>query len=80
MVIGKFFNPRNLRSMVDIAKISNSLDNHMNKRCAYCNMDLGLGDEVPVVEFVEHLAEKHLDKIQPRDIETYRKLIKKMTR
>ena len=76
----KFLNPRNLRSMIQIAKISDSLDKHLKKRCAYCDMDMGLGNEVPVVEFVDHLAKKHPDKIDAEDIENYRKLIKKVVR
>ena len=52
----------------------------MNKRCAYCDLDLGNGDEYPVIEFVNHLAEKHLDMIKPEDIKHYEKLIDKVTR
>lgn len=76
----KFFNPANFRAMIDIAKISDSLSKHMKKRCAYCDLDLGVGDDYPVVAFVEHLAEKHLDKIEANDIDNYHKLIKKMTK
>ncbi len=76
----KLLNPKNLRDMKDIAKISNNLEKHMKKQCAYCeDMDMGLGNEVPVVEFVKHLADKHLDKVEDKDLETYHKLIKRMT-
>jgi len=74
-ILSKIINPGNYRSMVNIAKISANLERHLNKRCAYCDLDLGV--DTPVVEFVEHLSEKHLDKIDPKDIETYRKIIKK---
>ena len=77
MGIGKFLDPRNMRSMIDIAKISDSLGKHMMKRCAYCDMDMGMGNEVAIVDFVDHLADKHLDKIEASDIESYRKLIKR---
>ena len=76
----RFLNPANYRSMVRIARISDSLSKHMKKRCAYCDLDLGIGNETPVVEFVEHLADKHPDEIKPEDVENYRKLIKKMTK
>ena len=76
----KFFNPANFRNMAMIARLSNSLDKHMNKRCAYCGLDMGIGDEFPVVEFVEHLASQHQDKIAQEDIEGYNKLIKRMMR
>ena len=66
--------------MVMIAKISGSLDKHLMKRCAYCDLDLGLGNEYPVVKFVDHLVDRHSDKIDPGDVEHYHKLIKKMTR
>ena len=64
--------------MLLITKISANLNRHMRKRCAYCDFDLGSGD-VEVVVFVEHLAEKHLDKIDAKDIEVYQKMIKKVT-
>ncbi len=77
----KLLNIKNYRGMVQIAKISNSLDKHMKKRCAYCdNFDMGVGDDAPVVEFVKHLAENHPTLIDPKDITTYEKLIKKLTR
>lgn len=75
----KFLNPRNYRQMINILRISNNLDKHMKKRCAYCDWDMGTGDEVPIVEFVNHLAENHLDKIDAGDVEVYRKMIKDLT-
>jgi len=71
-----FLQPRNA---ILIAKISSRLDGHLMKRCAYCDMDLGLGDTYPVIEFVKHLSDKHPDKVDERDIKTYNKLIKKLT-
>ena len=76
----KFFDPRNTRFMLDIAKISESLDKHMMKRCAYCSKDLGTGQDTPVVEFIDHLAEKHPEKIEAKDVENYRKIIDKVTK
>lgn len=76
----KFFNPANFQAMVRIAKISDSISKHMKKRCAYCDLDLGIGDDYPVVSFVEHLAEEHPDKIDANDVEKYRNIIKKMTK
>ena len=80
MGIMKFLDPRNTRLMVDIARISESLDKHMIKRCAYCPLDLGTGKDTPVVEFVNHLAEKHPDKIDAKDVENYKKIIDKVTK
>ena len=80
MGIGKFLNPRNYKQMINILRISNNLEKHMNKRCAYCDWDMGSGDEVPIVEFVNHLAEKHLDKIDVEDVETYKKMVEKLTK
>ena len=76
----KMLNPRNTRTMIQIAKISHSLEKHMKKRCAYCDLDMGLGDEFPVVDFVNHLADKHIDCIKAEDVEGYKKLIDKVTR
>ena len=76
----RFFDPRNLKAMVNIAKVSDGLDKHMKKRCAYCDLDMGLGNDYPVVEFINHLAERHPDKIEPKDVETYRKVIEKLTK
>ena len=74
----KFFNPKNMRQMVDIAKVSSGLDKHMKKRCAYCDdMDMGLGTELPIVEFIDHLTEKHLDKVDASDIKNYQRLVKR---
>ena len=80
MEIMKFLDPRNTRFMMDIAKISESLDKHMMKRCAYCDLDLGTGKNTPVVEFIDHLAAKHPDKIDAKDIEGYKKIIDKVTK
>ncbi len=78
--IGKFINPSNYRMMAQIAGISNSLERHMRKRCAYCDLDMGLGDEFPVVTFIDHLCEKHPDKIDPKDVDKYKNLINRLTR
>ena len=76
----KFLNPGNLRQMIAITKLSDGLNLHMNKKCAYCDdFNLGIGD-VPVIGFVQHLAEKHLDKIKPEDIKWYEKLVVKATK
>ena len=80
MGILKFLDPRNTRFMLDIAKISESLDKHMMKRCAYCSKDLGTGQDTPVVEFIDHLAEKHPEKIEAKDVENYRKIIARATK
>lgn len=66
--------------MVTLTKLSNGLSLHMLKRCAYCDLDLGTGDEYPVTEFVKHLSDKHLDKIKPEDIKWYKKLVDKATK
>ena len=63
-----------------IAKLSSSLSKHMKRRCAYCDLDLGTGDDYPVVDFVKHLADNHKDKLKEGDIESYNKLIEKATR
>ncbi len=77
----KLLNIKNYRGMVQIARISNSLDKHMKKRCAYCTeFDMGVGDDAPVVEFVQHLAEKHPTLIDPKDIKIYERLIKKFSK
>lgn len=76
----KFFNPANYKAMIDIAKISDGLSKHMSKRCAYCDLDLGTGEDFPVVQFVDHLVGEHPDKISPDDVEHYRKLIEKVTK
>ena len=73
----KLLNPGNYRGMLAIAKISNLLEKHMKKRCAYCDMDMGDGENTPVVEFVKDLAEKHLDEIPQEEVDGYFKIIKK---
>ncbi len=80
MGIMKFLDPRNTRLMMDIAKISEGLDKHMNKSCAYCNKNLGTGKDTPVVEFIDHLAEKHPDRIEAKAVEGYRKIIEGATK
>tara|TARA_R100000750_G_C2317183_1_gene84863 strand:- start:69 stop:311 length:243 start_codon:yes stop_codon:yes gene_type:complete len=79
MGIGKFLNVGNYKQMMQISRLSNSLDKHMLKRCAYCNKDMGSGDDMPVVEFIAHLAEYHTDKIDAKDIDIYKKMVKKVT-
>ena len=76
----KFFNPRNLKEMINIAKVSDGLDKHLKKRCAYCDLDMGIGNEFPVIKLIEHLTDRHPDKIDGRDVEAYRKVIKRMTK
>ena len=58
-----------------MAKVSNSIDKHINKRCAYCDFDLK--NELHVVEFLEHLLTIHPEKVEAKDIEEYNKIIKK---
>jgi len=73
--IGKLFNPRNIRQFIKIAKISSDLDKHMKKRCGYCDeMDMGFGNEVPIVDFVNHLKENHPEKVLPDQMKTFEKL------
>jgi len=74
----RMLNPRNYRDMLLITKISSNLNQHMRKRCAYCELDLGTGDS-EVVTFVAHLEEKHSDRIDEKDLQTYRKMIRKVT-
>jgi len=66
--------------MLTMTKLASNLSLHMKKRCSYCDLDLGTGDDYPVVEFVQHLSDKHMDKIDEKDIKNYEKLIKKATR
>ena len=65
--------------MINIAKVSDGLDKHMKKRCAYCGLEMGLGTDYPVVEFINHLAEKHPDKIDAKDVEAYLRVVKRVT-
>ncbi len=74
----KMLNPSNYRTMMGLAKISAGLELHLKKSCAYCDLDFG--NEIPVIEFVEHMATKHEDKILPEDIKKYRRLIAKITK
>jgi|TARA_Y100000310_G_scaffold344046_1_gene454778 hypothetical protein len=76
----KFLDPRNMKAMINIAKVSDGLDKHMKKTCAYCDLDMGAGDTFPVVEFLEHLAERHPDRISAKDVEDYKSVIKKVTK
>lgn len=78
MVMEKFFIAKNWKGMMQVAKLSNKLDKHMKKRCAYCDMDMGTGDNVPVVDFVDHLIAEHPEKITPDEAESFRKLLKKV--
>ena len=77
-LLGKFTDIRNMKGMIEVIKLSNRLSKHMNKKCRYCDLDLGSGDEYPVVDFVHHLTEKHMDIIDPDDVKLYEKLIKKV--
>ena len=74
----RMLNPRNMRDMILITKISSNLNSHLKKRCAYCDKDFGIGDS-PVFELVAHLEESHPDKIEPKDLQHYKKMIKKVT-
>jgi len=74
----KLMNPRNIRDMIAITKFSGDLDKHMKKRCGYCDeMEMGFGADVPVVDFVKHLKEKHADKIDPKVLEKLEKFLRK---
>ena len=76
----KFLNPSNYMNMVRFAKITDSLGKHMKRRCAYCDLDLGSGDDVPIVSFVEHLIMNHPEKIDSNDVEHYKNIIDKITK
>ena len=74
--LGKLTNPRNIRDFWKIAKVSSELDKHMKKRCGYCDeMEMGFGDEVPVIDFIKHLKEKHPDKVTPDQLKQFEKLV-----
>lgn len=72
----KILDPRNYKGMLTIAKLSSRLESHLIKHCAYC--DQNMGNDLPVIEFVKHLTDKHSDKVPPDEIESYEKLIKKV--
>lgn len=77
-MIGKMLNPRNMRDMVAIAKFSSDLDKHMKKRCGYCDeMEMGFGADVPVIDFVKHLRDKHSDNVEPKVMEKLEKFLRK---
>ena len=68
----------NMREGIKIAKISEDLNKHLKKRCAYCeDLDMGFGDDFPVIDFAEHLMEKHPEKIDPEKVKGYLKLLNK---
>ena len=74
-VLMKMMRPGNMRQMVNIAKISSEIQQHMKNRCAYCDLDMGIGADYPVIEFLDHLEKKHSDKIKEEDLKLYRKII-----
>ena len=75
----KFMAPRNMRQMIQVSKVSGELDKNMKKRCAYCDKDYGLGDDTPVIEFLDHMVSAHSGILKDKDVELYRKIIKKLT-
>ena len=74
-ILLKMMNPRKMRQMINLSKSSNEINKHMNNRCAYCGMDMGIGADYPVVEFLDHLEKEHPDKIEENDLKLYRKII-----
>ena len=54
-----------------IEETSKDIDTHLAKRCAYCDMDMGIGSEVLVVDFIRHLLDKHKEKILSEQQEKY---------
>lgn len=74
-ILMKMMNPRNMRQMINLSKISTEINRHMNNRCAYCDLDMGIGADYPVVEFLDHLEKEHPDKIEEKDLKLYRKII-----
>ena len=60
-----------------IAEMSEDLNRHMKKRCAYCDLDLGLGYDIQVMEFLEHIELNHLEVLEPDKLRAYKGLLLK---
>jgi len=41
---------------------------------------MGLGTDYPVADFINHLADEHADNIDPKDVEMYMRVVKKLER
>ena len=46
-----------------------NMDKHVAKRCLYC--DLELTKDLPISDFVQHLKEKHPDKVSEKELREY---------
>jgi hypothetical protein len=46
-------------TQVRIAEISGRIDPYLSKSCYFCKEDFGTGQDVQVVDFINHLIDKH---------------------
>ena len=66
----------NFRQQIQMARVGTNINKHMKKRCAYCDLDFGHGNQTPVLEFIKHLEEKHNDKLIPSELEEFKRVLK----
>lgn len=62
----------NPATQVRIAEISTSLDPYLSKHCYICNKDFGIGQNVQVIEFIEHLIAEHPQNIEVEEMQKNR--------
>ena len=46
---------------------------HTDKRCSYCGELYGQGLDIPVVDIVRHMGDKHPEKVDMDDVRKYLK-------
>ena len=64
-----------LRAANKIKELAFYIDNKfINKRCGYCNRDLGSGENVQVLEFIDHLKSNHHEILTIEDLNKLNKL------
>lgn len=68
-------NPFKFRKYQKLAETSQKLDMYLAKRCVFCDMDMGVGQDVLVAEFIEHLLTKHKDKLTEEQYGEFHRLL-----
>lgn len=62
------------RHMFKIQECYQFINEHTAKRCLYCDLELGDALNVPVIEFLTHLKEKHPEKMESTKLEKWIKM------
>ena len=53
---------------------------HSHFQCKFCKKDLGLLNEIPVVDFINHMRDKHYEDVDSDEIDKFFQLFQRLNK